>query len=99
AGLMPDLSGIEAQILRVGDILPVNALAGVGTQLTAVGDELRALDVQGMLEAVNALVPEVADAIAFLIDAVRDEIVDLLESIQFASSGGSVSVSASVEVG
>ncbi|GAA2152654.1 hypothetical protein FHX52_0805 [Humibacillus xanthopallidus] len=98
AGLMPDLTGIETQVARVADILPVNALAGVGTQLTAVGDELRELDVSGMLDAVNSLVPEVAEAIALLIDAVRDEIVDVLESIRYAESNGSVSVSVSTEV-
>jgi hypothetical protein len=97
SGLLPDLSGIAAQVARVGDILPVNALAGVGTQLTAVGEELTALDVEGMLEAVNALTPEIAEGITILVDAVRDEIVDLLESIQYSSSGASASVS--VEVG
>lgn len=97
SGLLPDLSGIAAQVARVGDILPVNALAGVGTQLTAVGDEIAALDVQGMLDAVNALTPEIAEGITILVDAVRDEIVDLLESIRYSSSSASASVS--VEVG
>lgn len=99
SGLMPDLSGIQAQVARVGDILPVNALAGVGTQLTAVGDELRELDVQGMLDAVNTLTPEVTEAITILIAAVRDEIVDLLESIRYTSTSGSASASFSVGVG
>lgn len=96
SGLLPDLSGIEAQVLRVADILPVNALAGVGTQLTAVGDELRALDVEGMIDAVNGLGPETAEAIELLVTAVRDELVDLLESVRYASSSGSASVSGGV---
>ncbi|MET0662486.1 MAG: hypothetical protein ABWZ42_05075 [Ilumatobacteraceae bacterium] len=99
SGLMPDLSGIAGQVARVGDILPVNALADVGTQLTAVGEEIRALDVQAMLDAINAITPEIAEAITLLVDAVRDEIVALLESIRFSSSSGSASVSVSVGVG
>jgi hypothetical protein len=97
-GLMPDLSGISAQVARISDILPVNALANVGDQLEAVGDELRALDVEGLLDAVNSFTPEVAEAITLLIDAVRDEIVALLESIRFASSNTSASGSVSLGV-
>ncbi|MGH9136456.1 MAG: hypothetical protein ACRD0G_05325, partial [Acidimicrobiales bacterium] len=99
SGLLPDLSGISAQVDRLGDILPVNALAGVGTQLEAVGDELRTLDVQGMLDVVNALPPEIAEAITLLIEAVRDEIKALLESIKYASTSASASVSVSGSVG
>lgn len=100
SGLMPDLSGITAQVARVGDILPVNALAGVGAELEAVGTELRELDVAGMLDAVNAFTPELADGITLLIDTVRDELVALLESIRYSTTNTSlsVSVSASVEV-
>ncbi len=98
-GLLPDLSGLGTQVARLGDILPVNALEGVGTELEAVGDELRALDVQGMLDAVNALTPEIADAITILIEAVRTEVVNLLESIRFSASSGSASGSVSVGVG
>ncbi len=94
AGLVPDLSGLTAQAARITDILPVNALAGVGDQLEAVGAELRALDIGEMIAAVNALSPEVADAITLLIQAVRDEIIALLASIRYATGSASVSVSA-----
>ncbi len=94
ANLMPDLSGITAQVARVTDILPVNALAGVGEQLETVGAELRALDIGGMIAAVNALGPEVADAITLLVQSVRDEILALLRSIRYATGSASVSVSA-----
>ena len=96
AGLMPDLSPIAAQVARVADILPVQALADVGNQLEAIGDEIRALDVQGLLDAVNSFTPEVAEAITELINAVRSEIVALLESIRFASNSASGSVSLEV---
>lgn len=99
AGLLPDLSGVAAQIERLEDIVPVNALAGVGTQLEAVGDELRLVDVQGMLDTVNALPPQVAEAITLLIDSVRDEITALLESIKYASTNASASVSVSASIG
>jgi hypothetical protein len=95
ANLVPDLSGIAAQVARVETLLPVDTIAAVGRQLDEVGAELRALDLQGMLDAVNAVGPELAEAITFLVNAIRDEIVTLLESIRFAS--GSVTVT--VEVG
>jgi hypothetical protein len=95
AGMLPDLSGIRAQVDRLSDIIPVNALDGIGTQLEAVGNELRELDVQAMLDAVNAIPPDVAEAITLLIEAVRDEIEALLESIKYASTNASASVSVS----
>lgn len=99
AGLMPDLDGLGVQVARLGEILPINALEGVGTELEAVGTELRELDIQGMLDAVNALTPEIAEAITVLIEAIRSEIVHLLESIRYSSSSGSASASVSVGVG
>lgn len=99
AGLLPDLSGIGAQVDRLGEIVPVQALAGVGTQLEAVGDELRQLDLQAMLDAVNALTPKTAEAIESLVEAVRDEIVTLLESLRYSATNASASGSISVGVG
>lgn len=96
SALMPDMSGITTQVARVADILPVNAIAGIGTELELVGAEIRELGVEAMLDAVNALTPEIAEAITILIEAVRNELVALLESIRFSSAGGSVSASVSV---
>lgn len=96
ANVMPDLGGIATQVARVADIVPVNALAGVGTGLSAVGEELRALDVQDLLDAVNALGPDIAEKITILIETVRDEIVALLETIRYTSTSASASVSVSV---
>jgi hypothetical protein len=61
-----------------------------------VGDELRALDITQMIKAVNAMTPELAEAITSLIDSIRDELVALLRSIRYAHPSGSASVSVSV---
>ncbi len=100
AGLVPDLAPIRAQIDRVPGLLPLDALEGVGEELDAVGEALNDLDVPGMIETVNAIAPTVADAIDDTIEAVKAEIVALLESIRYASShagaSGSVSVGGSI---
>ena len=80
-------------------MLPIAALEGVGTQLVAVGDELRALDVDGMLATVDAIPPQVAEAASTLVESVRDELVALLESIRYAGAGASGSVSVSGSLG
>lgn len=98
AGLVPDLTGIADQVARVSDILPVNALEGVGAELEAVGAELRSLNIDAMLEAVNALTPQLAEGIEILIESVRTELVNLLQSIQYSSSNASASVTVSAEV-
>ncbi|GEK17732.1 hypothetical protein [Cellulomonas persica] len=99
AGLMPDLSGVAAQVARVADVLPIAALEGVGQQLVAVGDELRELDVDGMIATVDAIPPQVAESVSVLVDTIRDELVALLESIRYAGGSASVSVSVSGSVG
>jgi len=96
AGLLPDLSGVAAQVARVADVLPVAALDGVGQQLVAVGDELRALDVDAMIAVVDAIPPQVADGVSTLVESVRDELVALLQSIRYAGGSASVTVSGSV---
>lgn len=99
AGLMPDLSGVAEQVARVADVLPIAALDGVGQQLVEVGDQLRELDVDGMIATVNAIPPQVADAVSTLVDSIRDELVALLESIRYAGGSASASVSVSGSVG
>ena len=94
--LLPDLSGLTAQVARVTDLLPVEALEGVGQELVEVGDELRALDIGEMIEAVNAVSPELADAITSLIESIRSELVALLGSIRYSHPSASASVSVSV---
>lgn len=99
ANLTPDLTPIEAQIQRVPGLLPLEALQGIGTELTAVGEELRALDVDGMVEAVNGLAPEIADAVSDAVDAIKAEIIALLNAITYANSNASASVSVSASIG
>ena len=98
ANLTPDLTPVQAQIDRVPGLLPMEALQGVGAELEAVGAELQALDVAEMVAAVNALAPEIAASVGEAVDAVKKEIIALLNAIKYASSNASASVSVSASV-
>ena len=98
ANLTPDLTPVQAQIDRVPGLLPLEALQGVGAELEAVGAELQALDVAEMVAAVNALAPEIAASVGEAVDAVKKEIIALLNAIKYASSNASASVSVSGSV-
>jgi len=98
SGLEPDLTPLQDPIDRVPGLLPLEALDGVATGLDEVGAELTALDVPSMIETVNRIAPQVADAVDDTVEAVRTEVVALLESIEYASSAVSASGGASVSV-
>lgn len=100
AALLPDLSGIQTQLERLPDLLPVRAMEGVGTALEEVGRQLTEVDVDGLLATLNGLAPALSDAlIGTALPALKAEITALLESIRFASSSASASVSVSVSAG
>jgi hypothetical protein len=99
ASLLPDLSGVRAQVQRLPNLLPVQALTDAGAELQEVGGQLVALDVQGLLDTVNALAPAVTDAFLRAIEAVKQELLTLLRSIRYASTSASASVSVGVSVG
>ncbi len=99
ATLTPDLTPVEAQIQRVPGLLPLQALQGIGTELEAVGEELRALDVDEMIVAVNGLAPEIANSVSDAVEAIKQEVEALLKSIKYASSNASASASVSASIG
>jgi predicted component of type VI protein secretion system len=99
ASLLPDLSGVRAQVQRLPNLLPVQALTDAGAELQEVGGQLVALDVQGLLDTANALAPAVTDAFLRAIEAVKQELLTLLRSIRYASTSASASVSVGVSVG
>ncbi|MGE0824800.1 MAG: hypothetical protein AB7P18_22110 [Candidatus Binatia bacterium] len=96
ATLLGDMSFLETTVNRVADAVPTQALQGVGTSLETVGQQLTELNPAELIEALNQLGPRVVEAFADAVDAIRNEIVMLLESLRFASGSASVSVSASV---
>jgi hypothetical protein len=72
-------------------------LAGVGDSLAVVGAQLAELDPAGLLATLESLGPEVIDAFEAAVEAIRREIVALLEALRYAS--GSVSATAEAGVG
>jgi phage-related protein len=101
AELLGDLNFLQAAVDRVAQANPATRLAAVGASLTMVGERLAGIDLDALIEAVNQLGPRLLDSFQALIEAVRSEIVALLESLRFAMAEGSasVSVSASISVG
>ncbi len=97
AALLGDLSLLDDTLTSVEAALPTNALVGVGDSLSAVGEQLAELDPAGMLEAVENLGPELVEAFEEALEAIRREVIALLEALRYTSA--SVSVSVEVEVG
>ncbi len=96
AALLGDVNFLQSTVDRVAAANPAARLAAVGGNLAAVGERLRAIDVDGLVEAVNRLGPRLVESFEALITAVRNEIVALLQSLRFAMASGSASVSVSV---
>jgi hypothetical protein len=97
--LLGDVTFLQTAVDRVASANPAARLATVGQSLAAVGERLAAIDLDALVEAVNQLGPRLVESFEALIEAVRNEIVALLESLRFAVASGSVSVSASASVG
>jgi hypothetical protein len=95
AALLGDLSLLDDIAARVEAALPTQALAGVGESLAGVGEELRRLDPSGLLDAVEALGPQLIAAFEQAVEAIRQEMVALLQALRYAST----SARAQVEVG
>jgi hypothetical protein len=93
--LLGDLTDFDDMLSQVEDAVPTNALAGVGDSLAVVGAQLAELDPAGLLATLESLGPEVIDAFEAAAEAIRREIVALLEALRYASG----SASATVEVG
>jgi len=96
AELLGDLNFLQAAVDRVAQANPATRLAAVGASLAAVGERLAEIDLDALIESVNQLGPRLLDSFESLIEAVRNEIVALLESLRFAMASGSASVSVSV---
>jgi hypothetical protein len=99
ATLLGDLTFLQATVDRVAQADPTLRLAAVGSALTEVGQRLAAVDVGALTTSVNGLGPRLVDSFESLIEAVRNEIVALLQSLRFAMNSASGSVSGSVSVG
>jgi hypothetical protein len=99
--LLGDLSFLTGIVNKVEQALPTKALEGIGASLTEVGQQLSAIRPAELLDAINSLAPRVEDSFEKAITAVKEEILALLKSLQYASenAGASVSISASARAG
>lgn len=96
--LLGDLDFLQEVVDRLEDANPAQRLAAVGTALAGVGQRLGEIDLDALVESVNRLGPRLEQSLEALVQAVRDEIVALLQSLRYASASGSASVSASVSL-
>jgi len=84
AALVGDLSFLDGTLDRVREAMPSQALAGVGASLEAVGAELAAIDVAGLIDGIEALGPRALDEAERAIETTRRELVALLRTLSAA---------------
>ena len=96
AALLGDLSLFDDLRERIDAVDPAAKLEGIGESLHEVGERLGALNPSELLAAVNGLGPRLADVVGEIAEAIRRELVALIESIKFARASASVSASAEV---
>ena len=94
SALTPDFSPVEAQVARLTTILPLAALEGIGTELDALGAELRGIDMGALIDSVNTLTPQIVDAVELTAEGIKAEILALLGAIRYGSAQVSVTASA-----
>ena len=96
ATLVGDITFLHDAVAKIESAVPTAALAEVGADLDALGEQLAHVDLEGLLEAVRTLGPELVEEAEKAAAALKQEVIALLESLQYANS--SASASASVEV-
>jgi hypothetical protein len=95
--LLGNLDFLKPIVDKIEQANPATRLASVGQSLTALGERLGNIKLDDLIAAVNQLGPKLEAAFEHLLEAVKQEIVALLESLRYAT--GSASASASVSVG
>src|SRR5262249_4340047 len=97
--LLGNLDFLTPLVGQIDQANPATRLASVGQSLTALGERIGEIDLDGLIASVNELGPQLEAAFEHMLDAVRQEIVALLESLKFATGGASASVSVGASVG
>ncbi len=93
--LLPDLTFLDTLIANIETMSPAQILSTLDTGLDAVADRLQALDLEGLVDALNELPEEVVRAFKIAAEGIITEIRKLLEAIKYVSAEGSASVSVS----
>jgi hypothetical protein len=94
--LLGDLTFLDETMATLAQANPATALRGIGASLTDVGERLGEINVDGLIESVNQLGPRLEAVFEHAVDAIRNEIVTLLQSLHFATGSAGASASASV---
>ncbi len=97
--LLGDVSFLGATVARVEQANPATALAAVGASLKEVGERLAKVDPGALLEEVNELLPRVSASAHQAVEKIRNEILRLLKSLEFAAANARVSVDAAASEG
>ena len=97
ATLLGDLDFLGDLTARLAAADPGVQLAAIGGELSEVGEQLRAIDIAALTGAVNGLGPGLIEDVEILVEALKTEIVALLDALRYA--GGSADASVSVSVG
>lgn len=93
AALIGDLTMFNDLTAQLQALSPSTALSTIDGALDDVGERLSAIDLEGMLDAVNNLAPKIEDAVEQAGQSVIDNLKALLESIRYFSASASASVS------
>lgn len=94
--LLGDLTFLDGLLARIEAASPAAALAGVDASLEEAGTRLAQLDPAALLASLDGLAPKILDDLQKSLEAIRQEILALLQAIRFASGSASASVEVSV---
>jgi len=92
ATLVGDVTFLKDAVAKLKEAVPTKALEGVGTNLVALGKQLAAIDLEGLIASVKTLGPEIVEESEKAAAALQGEIVALLESLRYASGSASASI-------
>jgi phage-related protein len=95
--LLGNLDFLKPIVDKIEQANPATRLASVGQSLTELGERLGNIKLDDLISAVNQLGPKLEAAFEHMLEAVKQEIIALLESLRYAT--GSASASASVSIG
>jgi hypothetical protein len=97
--LLGNLDFLQTTVSRLQQANPATRLASVGAALHDVGETLGQINLDELIESINGLGPRLETAFEHLLDAVKNEIIALLESLRVAMAHASASVSVSASAG
>ncbi len=95
--LLGNIDFLKPIVDKIEQANPATQLASVGQSLTELGERLGNVKLDDLISAINQLGPKLEAAFEHMLEAVKQEIIALLESLRYAT--GSASASASVSVG